>query len=319
VTTQLVAPVTRSATRGTVLVVLASCCAGTAGPLAKAIMDAGVRPEQLAAARIGLSALLLLVVVGVARPALLRVRQVDRRLVVGYGLFGVAAVQLLYFATVARIPVGIATLLEFTSPVLVALWVRFVRGTVLPARAWAGTGLALGGLALMARVWQGLTLDAIGLLLGIGTALAAASYFLLGERAVGTVAPLGLVTWGMVAGAAAILVVVPPWTLPVRALGSVAEFGPWHPPVWTLVLVIVGFSTTLAYLCGISSMRHLPSTVVSVVGLTEPAVATGVAWAFLGQSLSVVQVTGAVVMLSGAALVQRASSAVPDNRCPPTI
>jgi drug/metabolite transporter (DMT)-like permease len=299
--------------------VLASCCAGTAGPLAKSIMDAGVRPEQLAAARIGLSALLLLVVVGLARPALLRVRRVDRRLVLGYGLFGVAAVQLLYFATVARIPVGIATLLEFTSPVLVALWVRFGRGTVLPARAWAGTGLALGGLALMARVWDGLTLDAVGLLLGVGTALAAASYFLLGERAVGTVAPLGLVTWGMVAGAAAIMVVVPPWTLPVSALGSVAEFGPWHPPVWTLVLVIVGVSTTLAYLCGISSMRHLPSTVVSVVGLTEPAVATGVAWAFLGQSLSVVQVIGAAVMLGGAALVQWASSAVPDNRCPPTI
>jgi threonine/homoserine efflux transporter RhtA len=88
--------------------------------------------------------------------------------------------------------------------VLVALWVRFVRGTMLPSRAWAGTVLALGGLALLARVWQGLTLDAVGLLLGIGTGLAAASYFLLGERAVGTVAPLGLVTWGMVAGAATV-------------------------------------------------------------------------------------------------------------------
>ena len=283
---------------------LASCCFGTSGPLAKPIMNAGWSPEQVAATRIGLAALVMLAAVGLTRPALLRVGRVDRPLVVSYGLVGVAAVQLLYFAAVARIPIGIAMLLEFTSPILVALWVRFVRGTMLAAQAWVGTVGALAGLAMIAQVWQGLTIDAIGLLLGMGAALGAAGYFLLGERAVGTVEPLGLVTWGMVAGAVAIFVIVPPWTIPVSVLGEPAAFGPWHPPVWTLVLAIVLLSTAMAYLLSISSMRHLPSTVVSVLAVVEPVVAMATAWAFLGQSLTAVQVLGAAVLLGGATLVR---------------
>jgi drug/metabolite transporter (DMT)-like permease len=306
VTTELTAPVTRSTNRGTWLVVLASCCFGTSGPLAKPIMDAGWSPQQVAAVRIGLAAVIMLVVVALTRPALLRVDRADWRVVVAYGLVGVAAVQVIYFAAVARIPIGVAMLLEFTSPVLVALWVRFVRGTVLPAQAWLGTALALLGLAMVAKVWQGLAFNAFGLLLGIGAALGAAGYFLLGERAVGTTEPLALVTWGLVVGAVAIFVMVPPWTIPTSILNDTTEFGAWNPPVWTLVLAIVVISTALAYLFSVSAMRHLPSTVVSVLAVVEPVVATAAAWAFLGQTLSSVQMLGAGVLLGGATLVQLA-------------
>src|SRR5262249_28266707 len=158
--------VTRSASgraRGTVLVVLASCCFGTSGPLAKPMMDAGLSPQQVASVRIGLAAVIMLAVLGLTRPALLRVRRSDWRPVVAYGLAGVATAQVMYFAAVARIPIGVAMLLEFTAPILVALWVRFVRGTRLPRQAWAGTVLALMGLAMVAQVWDGLKFDAVGM------------------------------------------------------------------------------------------------------------------------------------------------------------
>jgi drug/metabolite transporter (DMT)-like permease len=291
------------------LVVLASFCFGTSGPLAKPMMNAGVGPEQVASARIGLAMVILLVVVGLTQPAALRIRRDDWRLVLAYGLVGVAGVQLLYFAAVSRIPIGIAMLLEFTAPILVALWVRFVRRTVLPAQAWLGTWLAMLGLAMVAQVWQGLRLDAVGLLAGIGTALGAAAYFLLGEHGVSTVAPLGLVTWGMVVGAAAISLIAPPWTLPIEILDDTTKFGPWHPPVWTLLVAVAVISTAMAYLLSISAMRHIPSTVVSVLALVEPIVATVAAWALLGQTLTAVQISGAAVLLAGATLVQLASRA----------
>ena len=44
-----------------------------------------------------------------------------------------------------------------------------------------------------------------------------------------------------------------------------------------------------------------------VLALLEPIVATTMAWAFLGQSLAAIQLLGAVVLLSGATLVQLAS------------
>jgi drug/metabolite transporter (DMT)-like permease len=293
--------------RGTLLVVLASFSFGASGPLAKPVMDAGMGPQQVASVRIGLAALVLLAVVAVWRPALLRVRRSDWRLLVGYGLVGVAGVQMLYFAAVSRIPIGIAMLLEFTSPILVALWVRFVRRTILPARMWVGTMLALVGLAMVAQVWEGLRLDALGLLAGVGAALCAATYFIVGERGASTLDPLTLVTWGMVVGAVAIFVLAPPWSLPYELFGAAADFGGAEVPVWLLLVACAVVSTALAYLLSITALRDLPANVVSVLALIEPVVATGLAWLMLGQALNVAQLAGAVILLSGATVVQLAS------------
>jgi len=293
--------------RGTMLIVLASVCFATSGPLVKPTMDAGLSPQQVASFRIATAAVLMLAFVAVTRPALLKVRRADLPLLVGYGLVGVAAVQLLYFAAVSRIPIGVAMLLEFTAPVLVALWVRFVRRVVLPARMWVGTVLALLGLAMVAEVWQGLRLDALGLLFGIGAALGAAAYFLLGERAVGTIAPLGLVTWGLVVGAVAMALLAPPWSLPGDVLGADVVFGGWDVPVWTLLVTCAVVSTAMAYLLSISALRLLPANVVSVLALCEPIVATALAWLLLGQSLTLAQAAGAAVLLVGATVVQLAS------------
>jgi drug/metabolite transporter (DMT)-like permease len=298
--------------RGTLLIVLASVCFGTSGPLVKPTMDAGLSPQQVASFRICAAAALLVAFVAVRRPALLRVRRQDWRLLVAYGLVGVAGVQLLYFAAVSRIPIGVAMLLEFTSPILVALWVRFVRRVVLPRRMWIGTVVALLGLAMVAEVWQGLRLDTLGLLLGICSALCAAAYFLIGERGVTTLEPLGLVTWGMVIGGVAIAVLAPPWSLPGVILVADADFGALVVPVWTLLLACAIVSTALAYLLSINAMRHLPANVLSVLAVCEPIVATLLAWLVLGQTLSVAQAAGAVVLLAGATVVQLASRAKPE-------
>jgi drug/metabolite transporter (DMT)-like permease len=229
----------------------------------------------------------------------------DWRLLLAYGLFGVAGVQFLYFAGVSRLPVGIAMVLEFMSPVLVALWVRFVRGTVLPRTMWLGTALALVGLAAMAQIWQGLTLDTIGLLAGIGTALCAASYFLLGEHAVRTRHPLTMTTWGMLIGAVVLTVVSPPWELPTDILLKQTSLG----PVWILLVAIAIFATVLPYTIGMTALRHLPSNVASVLGVAEPLIATVAAWALLNETLGVVQIIGGIAILTGAFIAQRASQA----------
>jgi drug/metabolite transporter (DMT)-like permease len=293
--------------RGTVLVVLASFCFGTAGPLVKPTMDAGLSPQQVASFRIAVAAVVLLAFVVVTRPALLRVRRADLPILAGYGLVGVAAVQLLYFAAVARIPIGVAMLLEFTAPILVALWVRFVRRVILPARMWIGTALALLGLAMVAEVWQGLRLDTLGVLFGIGAALCAATYFLVGEHAGRTIAPLGLVTWGMVIGAVVMAVISPPWSLPGDLLATSTDFGGLRVPVWMLLVTCAVVSTAAAYLLSVSALRLLPANVVSVLALCEPIIATAIAWLVLGQALTFVQVIGAVVLLAGATVVQLAS------------
>jgi drug/metabolite transporter (DMT)-like permease len=290
-----------------VLILLSSVCFGSSGAIGKPAMLAGMSPEQVAAVRIGLSALVLLAGVAIARPSLLRVRRGEWRLLAGYGLLGVAGVQLFYFVAAERIPVGIAILLEFTSPVLVALWVRFVRRVRLPRLMWLGIALAMLGLAMVAQVGQGLRLDAVGLLAGLAAAVCSAGYFLIGEHGVSSRHPLGMVTWGMLIGAVAVSVVAPPWTLPASVLSVPAEFGPWQPPVWLLLVALAILSTVLAYLTGITALRHLPASAASVLALCEPLVATTAAWILLHEALTWVQLLGAAVLLSGALTVQLVS------------
>ncbi|WP_374202670.1 DMT family transporter [Amycolatopsis sp. GM8] len=294
--------------RGTALILVSSVCFGMSGTIAKPAMIAGLSPEQVAAARIGLAAVVLLAGIGLVRPRLLRVRKTEWPLLLGYGLLGVAGVQLCYFVAVQRLPVGIAILLEFMSPVLIALWTRFVRHVRLPRAMWLGITLAMLGLALVAQVWEGLSLDAVGVLAGLGGTVCSAAYFLIGEHGATTREPLGMVTWGVVIGAVAVSAIAPPWTIPVAILDAPADLGPWHPPVWLLVVAVALLSTALAYALGTSALRHLPAAVASVIGLLEPIVATATAWALLGESLRWVQLAGALVLLGGATIVQMVHS-----------
>lgn len=296
---------TPSATRGIVLIALSSLFFGSSGVLGKPAMQAGLTPPQVASARIVIAALVLLAGVVLLRPSMLRVRREQWPVLVAYGLIGVATVQLLFFVAASRVPVGVAILLEFTAPVLVAFWVRFVRGIQLPRPMWAGIGLAMVGLVLVSQVWDGLRLDSWGLLAGMGAAVCAAAYFLLGEHSVATMQPLTVVTWGMVFGAIVMIVVAPPWTLPPELLTGTAELGLWRPPVWALLVAVALLSTVAAYLLGIMALQHLPASVASVLALAEPVVATALAWAVLGEVLSFAQLVGAVVLLTGAAVVQR--------------
>jgi len=290
--------------RGTALILLASVLSGTSGPLGKPAMTAGLSPEQVAAARITIAALILLIGVALVKPALLKVKPGEWRFLAAYGLIGVAGVQLTYFVAASRLPVGVAILLEFTSPVLIAFWVRFARKVRLPGLMWLGIALAMAGLALVAQVWQGLRLDGIGLLAGLGAAVCSAVYFLLGEHGVATRHPLGMVTWGMVIGAVAVCALAPPWTLPASVLTAPADFGRWHPPVWTLLVALALLPTVFAYITGITALQYVSASVASVLGLLEPVVTTVTAWLLLGETLTWIQLAGAVILLTGASIVQ---------------
>ncbi len=132
-------------------------------------------------------------------------------------------------------------LLEYLSPVLVTLWVRFVRHTLLPKAAWFGVALALAGLVLVAEVWQGAALNTLGVLAGLATATCSAAYFLLGERGVATSDPVGMTTWGLFIGAVTMLTVSRPWTIPGRLLAAPAQLGSVHLPVWQLLVILAGW------------------------------------------------------------------------------
>ncbi|MDP9640718.1 drug/metabolite transporter (DMT)-like permease [Actinopolyspora lacussalsi] len=272
---------------------------GGSGPFAKPLLVAGLGSLQVTWLRLAGAALLM-------SPLLFRYRSAVRSApvaVVGYGLFAVAGVQACYFGAIATIPVGVALLIEFLGPVLVLVWARFVLRRPVTPMAVIGVVLAVTGLAFVVRVWAGVALHPVGLLLGLGAAACQAAYFLLSESTA-SVRPSALAACGLLVGAVVMTVPARPWRMDWSVLASRVELAGHELPAAFAVVWIVLVSTVFAYLTGIVAVRGLSAPIAGGVAYLEPVVATVLAWWLLHETLLPVQLFGGVLVLLGAFLAQ---------------
>lgn len=230
--------------------------------------------------------------------------------ILGFGITGVALVQWLYFVAIDRLPVGIALLLEFTAPLLVAVFARVVYRERVRRRLWLGLGMSLGGLALVAQVWAGLSLDVIGVLAGFGAAVSLAAYFLLGERGVTRQPPLVVLTEAFIVAAVFWNVLQPisgMWSLDVDNRpdlgGALSQLSA---SLWVLIAWMVVLGTVVPFLAELSALRHLTATEVTLVGMLEPVGASVLGWWWFRESLAGGQLAGIALVLGGIVLAQTA-------------
>lgn len=285
------------------------------GSVSKVTLQSGVDSLSLVLLRSAGAAVCLFLLVLLADRRRLRLSRAELPLLMVYGLVGIAMVQWLYFVAIARLPVGIALLLEFTGPVLVAFWAHFVQKQQLGRSLWLALALALGGLALVAEVWSGLNLDLIGVLAGFGAAISLATYYIAGKHALTTRDTTSLAFWAFVVSAVFWSIAKPWWTVPWDALSSsVALPGALDGvsvTAWWLILWVVVLGTVAPFLLVIGALRNLPAHEAGVVGMVEPVLAGVVAWVWLDETLTVIQVVGSLVVIAGIAVAQRATSAAP--------
>ena len=296
-------PSTTSARAGLLAAIAAALLFGVNGTVSKLALGAGLPSTRLVEIRSAGSALCLLAVVALTRPHALAVRPRELAFLAAAGVVGIGVVQWFYFVAIARLPVGIALLLEFLAPVFVALWVRFGRGESVRPRLWGGLVLCLVGLALVARVWTGLSLDGVGVLAGLAAAVSLAVYYLTGEHGLGQRDPLSFAAWTFTAAAIFWAMLRPPWTFDWSVLADgVALPGALEGttvPLWALVAWNVLLGTVVPYALVLLAIRHVGPTSAGLLGTAEPVASGFVAWVVLRESLTVVQLMGGAVVLAG--------------------
>jgi drug/metabolite transporter (DMT)-like permease len=297
---------------GVNLGIASSTCFGASGSFAKSLTDAGFSPLQAVWMRVlGASVILTLGTLalrgGGAFTRIWRDRTA-RRAVVAFGLVVVASCQGLYFVAASRLPVGVASLLEFTGPVLVVLYLRLIRRQHVRPAAFLGIGLAMAGLCCVVEIWSGVQFDALGLAAGLGAAAGNATYFVLLDKVAGTVDALSLTTGGMVVGAVALAPLATPWRTPWHLLAGQVPLGGHRLDGWFVMLLLVLLSTVIAYVMGGVAVQRLSAAVAAGISYVEPVSSALFAWALLGERLAPVQITGGLIVLSGAYVAQRAAA-----------
>lgn len=299
---------TRARTAGIVAGLVAALAFATSGPVVKPLLAAGWTPGAAILVRLWLGTLLL------AGPAAWALRgrwpalRAEWRTVVALGLLGVAGASTLYFLAVDRLPVAVALLVEYTGPLLLLGW-SWLRTRHRPSRATlTGAALAMAGLVLVLDVTGALELDALGLVYAFAAAIGNAAYFALTARPI-ALPPVSLAGSAMLVGALTVTLVALVGILPVEAprvqvdvLGVRVE--------WFVPLLVVGaVPTAFAYGVSAVSVRLLGERLASFLALTEVLFAVLLAWVLLAEAPLAIQLVGAVLVVTGVALVRSGAAA----------
>mgnify|MGYP006280250911 CR=1 FL=1 len=280
------------------------------GTVAKSLLVGGFEATRLSQLRVTAAFIILLVVVAITRPRALRIRKDEILPLLAYSVLGLAMTQFLYFVGIQLLPVGVALLIEFTAPIMVALWFRFGMKEQVNRLVWVGLVLALTGLALVGQVWMGFSLNAVGVIASFGAAASLAVYFLLGDAQVRKPQPrdaVSLTMWGFGGAALFWAVVAPWWTFPFSTLAGSEEFGTTSlvVPLAALAAWMIILGTVIPFWFEMVALQNIRASQAAVVGMTEPLVASAIAWIFLGEVLTPAQILGAVIVLCGVFLAER--------------
>jgi drug/metabolite transporter (DMT)-like permease len=154
------------------------------------------------------------------------------------------------------------------------------------------------------------SLDGLGVLFSLCSAVTFAGYMLLAERAVGRRDPLSLLCFGFFFATLFWAIAQPWWSFPFdvpgRSVSLLGHLSDLHLPIWVLMTWMIVLGTIVPFFLIVGSMRHITATRAGILAMVEPVVASLVAWAWLGETLNGTTLVGGAIVLCGIVLAQTA-------------
>jgi inner membrane transporter RhtA len=218
------------------------------------------------------------------RPRLAGHDRRDLGLAIAFGLV-LAAMNLCFYASLDRIPLGIAVTFEFVGPLGVAVF-----GSRRPLDLlWVA--LAAAGILLLSDFGGGGGLDGLGVALALAAGGFWAAYILLSAR-VGQAFPGG-------SGLALAMLVA---TVPLAPVGIASAGGELLVPWILLVGAAVGvLSSAIPYTLELEALRRLPVGVFGVLMSMEPAVGALAGFVVLGEELATRELAAILLVVAASA------------------
>jgi drug/metabolite transporter (DMT)-like permease len=216
-------------------------------------------------------------------------------------LLGNVAYQLLFIYGLDATRAGNAALLLATTPVWALLLAILTREGPQARSVWLGIGLTLGGMGLVvvggsqAVGIEGATLR--GDILMVLAAMSWAGYTVGCRRMILRYGAIPVTAWTLWGGT----VVLVALGLPDLMAADLDEVGL---PAWGAVAFAGMFALGVAYLIWYRAVHRLGSARTAAFTNLIPVVALGLAWVALGEVPTVLQLTGAAVILAGIALAR---------------
>lgn len=259
---------------------------------ARHLFDRGVDPLELAEARSFIAAACLALI-----PAARRKKTGGSALaVISLGL-SIALVNAVYYSAIARLDVAVALVLQYTAPALVVGWVALQKRRAPTADVATALVVTFAGVVLVSGVIGadvGPT-PAAGIAFGLAASVLFAAYTLLSERAGEAYGVLGALLRGFCAAAVM-------WTVFQANRGWPAELFTSENVGAVIFVGIAGtFMPFILFLWGVQQVR---AERAAIAATSEPILAGVIAWLWLGQALTPLQLVGGGLILGGVVALQ---------------
>ena len=201
----------------------------------------------------------------------------------------VALSSLTLFLSYNYMAAGIASTLLFVDPIMVALIMAMVFKEKLALQTIVCMLLALGGIGLLYKSEDGSTLSLIGTLLVFASSLSYAIYIVgINQTSLKNVATLKVTFYVLLFGLSLFV---------ARLLYSGVLNTPDQWYLWANLLALAVFPTAISFLCTTGAIQYIGSTPTAILGALEPVTAIFFGIAVFGESLTVRESFGLVMII----------------------
>jgi len=283
--------------KGYLCTMLGAILWGSSGTAGKALFETGMTPLELVQIRLTLSTVLMALCFGIFSRGLFKIRLKDIGYFLIFGGVAMAMVQSTYFYAISKIQVAAAILLQYLAPILVAIYSVCFWKEKLTAAKLIALVLSFGGCYLVAGGYdvQLIQMNILGIVGGLGAAVSAAGYTLLGERGMHRYKPSTLLFYAMAFGSLTWHIIYPPFHY------VVAGFSLYQ---WKWLLYIAVMGTIIPFGLYFVGINYIRSTRAIITATLEPISAGFMAFFFLGEAMESLQILGGMIVVGAIVLLQ---------------
>ena len=282
----------------TLFIILAGIFWGSMGLFVRTFTALGFSTLQIVALRMGVAAVVLFLALFIFKKKLIKIQLRDFPLLASIGVFSLTAMSIFYFTTIERTTMSVAAILLYLSPIVVMLLSALIfKEKITPVKLIC-LCLAVLGCILVSGIGDAGQVGFVGVLTGIGSAIAYGLYSILGNIALRKYHPFTVAFWAfLTAGITMVLV-----CNPVQMVNTISTA---HNPV-PLVLLIVGngiITAVIPYGLYTLGLKYTAPSKAAILACSEPVAATVMGLICYKETPTVVSFCGMLLVLTAIVLL----------------
>ena len=285
--------------RGRIYTLIGAISWGLSGACGQYLMnDSGVSPIYLTALRMVIAGLVLTLFACLKQPKqfreVVKSPKIMRRMLF-FGIFGLMLCQLTYLFAIHSSNAGTATVLQYTCPILIVIYVSLKEKTVPTIVEFVAIVFALVGTFVIATHGNpfNLSLSPSGLFWGIISAFAYALYTLLPGKLIRQWGSLIVTGLGLLSGGILFYFGTASWQYTIQ----------WQPYTFIAFIGIIGIGTIFAYSLYLEGVSLIGPVQGSLLASAEPISSVFFSIVLLGEVFQGIDIVGIVLILIAVYLI----------------